>query len=86
MGGQRHTPGMTRYPLYRRMGGPHSQFGRVRNIAPPPGFDLRTVQAVAIRHTDYAIPHPQPFIIATINSYMSRLYKAAIFRQYISEI
>jgi hypothetical protein len=30
----------------------------VRKISPPPGFDPRTVQAVAIRYTDYATPAP----------------------------
>ena len=34
VGGQRHAPaalppGMTRYPLYRRLGGPQGQVGRV---------------------------------------------------------
>ena len=44
-------PGKTRYPFYRRLGGPQS--GQVREISPPPGFDPRTVQAVASRYTDY---------------------------------
>ena len=61
MGGQRHAsaalpPGKTRYPLYRRLGGPQSQPGRVRKISPPPEFDPRTVQPVASRYTDWAIP------------------------------
>jgi len=33
---------------------PQSRSGQVRNISPPPGFDPRTVQPVASRHTDYA--------------------------------
>jgi hypothetical protein len=52
----RFTPGKeTRYPLYRRLGGPQGRSGRVRKISPPPGFDSRTVQPVASRYTDYAI-------------------------------
>jgi hypothetical protein len=44
MGGQHHAPaalppGNTRYP---------GRSGRVRKISPPPGFDPRTVQPVAI--------------------------------------
>jgi len=44
VGGQRHapaalTPGKTRYPSYRRLGGPHSRSGRVRKISPPQGFN-----------------------------------------------
>ena len=60
VGGQRHAPaglppGKTRYPLYRRLGGPQSQSGQVWKISPPAGFDSRTVQPVASRHTDWAI-------------------------------
>jgi len=44
LGGQRHAPaalppGKTRYPLYRRLGGPQGWSGQVRKISPPPGFD-----------------------------------------------
>jgi hypothetical protein len=48
--------GNTRYPLYRRLGGPQGRSGRKRKISPPPGFDPRTVQPVASRYTDYATP------------------------------
>ena len=48
----------TRYPLYRRPGGPHGRSGRVRKITPLPGFDPRTVQPVASRYTDWAILAP----------------------------
>jgi hypothetical protein len=61
VGGQRHTPavlpaGKTRYPMYRRLGGPQSLSRRVRKISPTPGFDPQTVQPVASRCTDSAIP------------------------------
>jgi hypothetical protein len=47
----RFTPGKeTRYPLYRRLGGPQGRSGRMRKISPPPGFDPRTVQPVASRY------------------------------------
>ena len=43
-------PGKNQYPLNRRLGGPQSRSGQVRNISPPPGFDSRIVQPiVAIR-------------------------------------
>jgi hypothetical protein len=56
VGGQRNAPaalppGKTRYPLYRRLGGSQGRAGRLRKISPPPGFDPRTVQPVASRHT-----------------------------------
>jgi hypothetical protein len=55
----RFTPGKeTRYPLYRRLGGPQGGSGRLWKISPPPGFDSRTVQPVASRYTDCAIPAP----------------------------
>jgi hypothetical protein len=42
MGGQHHDPavlppGNTRYPSYRRMGGPQGRSGHVQIISPPPG-------------------------------------------------
>ena len=40
--------GKTRYPLYRSLGGPQGRSGRVWKTSPPPAFDLRTVQPVAI--------------------------------------
>jgi hypothetical protein len=45
MGGQQHnpaalSPGKTRYPLYRRLGGPQGRSGRVRKISPPTGYFL----------------------------------------------
>ena len=47
-------PGKTRYPLYRRLGGPQGWFEQVRKISPPLGFDLRSAQPVASRYTDWA--------------------------------
>jgi hypothetical protein len=49
----RFTPGKeTRYPMYRKLGGPQGRSGRLRKISPPPGFDPRTVKPVASRYTD----------------------------------
>ena len=52
--GRSLPPGKTRYPLYRRLGGPQGRSGQVRKISPPSGLDLRTVQPAASRYTDYA--------------------------------
>ena len=38
------------------VGGPQGRSGRVRKISPLQGFDSRTVQPVASRYTDWAIP------------------------------
>ena len=61
MGGERHAPvalppGKTRYPLYRRLGGPQDRSGRVRKISPPPEFDPRIVQPIASRPTALSRP------------------------------
>jgi hypothetical protein len=47
-------PGKTRYPFYRRLGGPQGHSGQVWKILPPMGFDPQTVQPVGSRYTDYA--------------------------------
>jgi len=63
-GGQRNalgrftSPGKTRYPSFRRQGGCQGRSGCARKISPPPGFDPRTVQPIASRYTDRAIPAP----------------------------
>jgi hypothetical protein len=61
VGGQRHDPAVlhppkTRYPLYTRLCGPQGRSGLVQKNSPPLGIDPRTVQPVASRYTDYAIP------------------------------
>jgi hypothetical protein len=45
--------GKTRYPSYRRLGGPQGRSGRVQKISPPPGFDPRTVQPIPSCYTIY---------------------------------
>ena len=52
--GRSLPPGKTRYPLYRRLGGPPGRSGQVQKISPPPGFDPQIVQPVASCYTDCA--------------------------------
>ena len=52
--GRSLPPGKTRYPLYRRLGGPQGRSGQVQKIWPLPVFNPRTVQPVASRYTDWA--------------------------------
>jgi hypothetical protein len=49
-------PHKTRYPLYRSLGGLQGWFGLVRKISTLPGFDPRTVEAVASRCNDWVNP------------------------------
>ena len=39
--GRSLPPRKTRYPFYRRLGGPQGRYGQVRKISPPQGFDPR---------------------------------------------
>ena len=61
----------SRYPLYKRLDKPQGRSGRVRKISPPPGFDLRTVQPIAIRYTNWAIPAHNVVQIKVANFKMS---------------
>ena len=53
----RFSPGKERrYPLYRRLDGPHGRSERVGvNVWLPPGFEPQTT-SVPSRNTDYAVP------------------------------
>jgi len=46
-------PGKTRYPFYRRLGGPQGRSGRAENLVLT-GIRSRTVQPVVSRYTDTA--------------------------------
>ena len=56
----------TRYPLYKRLGGPQARSGRVRKSRSQE-LDPRTVQDVASSYTDYAVP-TQSFLNINIRS------------------
>ena len=61
VGGQRHAlatlpPGKTRYPLYRRLGGPQGRSGRVRKISPPTG--IRSPDRPARSESLYRLLYP----------------------------
>jgi len=49
--GRTLPPGMTRYPFYRRLGGPQGPSGRAENLVPT-GIRSRTVQPVVSRYTE----------------------------------
>jgi len=67
----RFTPGKDLVPIAQEAGWAQGRSGWVRKISAPPGFDPRTVQPVASRHTDWAIPahkthtHTHTYIIHT---------------------
>ena len=51
--GRTLPPGKTRYPLYRRLGGPQGRSERAENLVPT-GIRFRTVHPVVSRYTDRA--------------------------------
>ena len=51
--GRTLPPGKTRYPFYRRLGGPQGRSGRAENLVPT-GIRSRTVQPVVSRYTGWA--------------------------------
>jgi len=51
--GRTLPPGKTRYPFYRRLGGPQGRSGRAGNLVPS-GIRSRTVQPVVSCYTDWA--------------------------------
>ena len=69
--GQRHSPadlppGKTWYPLYRRLGRPHSWSGQVQKFLPTSGFDSRTFHTIASHYTNYTIPASTLYYMATV--------------------
>jgi len=54
----------TRYPSYKRLGGPHGSSGRVRKLSTLPEFEPDTVQPIASRSSDYATPPYRSVYIA----------------------
>ena len=66
--GRTLPPGMTRYPFYRRLGGPQGRSERAENLTPT-GIRSRTAQPVVSRYTDWAtrprVEKCNPWIIFT---------------------
>ena len=54
------TPGKTRYPLYRRLGGPQDQSGQVQKNSPPTG--IRSPDRPARSQSLYRLSYPAGFM------------------------
>jgi hypothetical protein len=70
--GRTLPPGKTRYPFYRRLGGPQGRSGRAENLVPA-GTRSPTVQPVVSRYTDWAT---QP----TIDIVLTRIYPTIFYK------
>ena len=66
-------PGKTRYPFYRRLGGPQGRPGRAENLVPT-GIQSRTVQPVVSRYT-YSATRPVYTTYMYIYIYIFVLYE-----------
>jgi hypothetical protein len=79
VGGKRHTPATLppgKTSFYKRLGGLHGRSERMRKISPTPDFDPRTVQPVASRYTDYAVPPHVLSLLIYRSSILERAYRA----------
>ena len=65
--GRTLPPGKTRYPFYRRLGGPQGRSGRAENLVPT-GIRSRTVQPVAQSLYRVSYPAHISYIIANKNT------------------
>ena len=73
--GRTLPPGKTRYPFYRRVGGPQGQFGRAENLVPP-GIRSRTPEPVVSRYTDLTTrPTDAPYHKVHANEGQLRLHQ-----------
>ena len=55
-----YSPGKTRYPLYRRLGGSQGRSGRMRKISPPPPTGIRSPDRPARSNSLYRLRYSGP--------------------------
>ena len=70
--GQYHAPailppGKSRYPLYRRLGGPQGWFGRVRKTLPP--AEIRSPNRPVRSPSLYQLSYPVAACVVNLNIY-----------------
>ena len=80
--GRTLPPGKTRYPFYRRLGGPQGRSGRAENLVPT-GIRSRTVQNVVCHYTNLATWPTEVNITSIITYLNSRRFKNISFNQQI---
>jgi len=51
-------PRKTRYPFYRRLGGPQDRSGRAENFVPPPPPEIRSWTAQPVTQSLYRLSYP----------------------------
>ena len=71
------TPGKTRYPLYRRLGGPQGRSGQVRKISPPTG--IRSPDRQTRSQSLYRLSYTGPYCMFKRGNYLNAIPKRVIF-------
>jgi len=80
--GRTLPPVKTRYPLYRRLGGPQGRSGRAENLVPT-GIQSRAVQPVVTGYTDWATRPTFVFEICNYSPASNHLFWSyAVYRLY----
>ena len=83
VGGQSHAPAAvpprkTRYPLYRRLGGPQSRSRRARKISPPTG--IRSPDRPARSESLYRLSYPGPLSLLITPQMLLRATRSKLTR------
>ena len=76
--GRTLPPGKTRYPFYKRLGGPQGRSGRAENLVPT-GIRSRTVKPVV--QSLYWLSYPPHLSYKTSKPGVSKAVSASFFRQ-----
>ena len=74
--GRTLAPEKTRYPFYRRLGGPQGRSGWAENLVPT-GIRSRTVQPVVSRYTDWGT---RPRLVLPFSCIISTLFHHCLFK------
>jgi hypothetical protein len=72
--GRSLPPGKTRYPLYRRLGGPQGRSGQVRKISPPTG--IRSPDRPARSQSLYRLSYPA---LLLLNYYQENTFIKSVY-------
>jgi hypothetical protein len=75
-------PGKTRYPLYRRLGGPQGRSGQVRKISPPTG--IRSPDLPARSQSLYRLSYPAHRLRFKEENYSERKWEKTILVSLVS--
>jgi len=79
--GRNLPPGKTRYPFYRRLGGPQGRSGRAENLVPT-GIRSRTFQPVVSRHQQTCLENFYQIWKGSCEIYWNTVYECHKYSYY----